>query len=254
MVFDECRRDRIYLHIRFIMEHLNDTLHKLPQEEQRELLAQFYNNAYQMQIYKPTGSRIVWPNVMKWIEFDKALDVGCGLGVGLRYARSKGKNVHGCDIAEALKWYWEKQGIGECCTVCSAKEMPYEDNEFDLVVCNDVFEHIPEYDLDAVLQEIFRAGSDKFFLCACIEEESMPVLGEIYTHITIRDEAWWMRKFEENGFHIAAKVQQDPNIERGLFHATALCVKDQKPYIRGEKTLNQAFENFSGYSFGIEKK
>ncbi len=202
------------------------------------LLHTFYNNIYDMDAYQPTGSLFLWPQIIKLLEFDKALDVGCGLGQGIRDGRKVGKDISGCDIAPSLAKHWEKNGIAEYCKVYDGEKLPYPDNSFDLVLSNDVFEHIPMHDIDNLLNEIYRVGSDKFFLDACIIEETVPVFGKISAHITLKDQEWWFNKYRDNGFKIAGTIDINDNGKKLKFHATAICVKDITPYVKGEKRIN----------------
>lgn len=78
------------------------------------------------------------------LKAEKILDVGCGEGVGLNRLMDKGigKNLEGIDYSKealilAKKFYPGikfKQGDIYC--------LPYGENEFDLIICSEVLEHL----------------------------------------------------------------------------------------------------------------
>jgi 2-polyprenyl-3-methyl-5-hydroxy-6-metoxy-1,4-benzoquinol methylase len=83
----------------------------------------------------------------------KLLDIGCGIGLLLDVARSKGYSVEGVEISEfAANFAKEKLGLEV--KNCSLEEANYADNLFDIIVINHVMEHLENP--KAVLEEINR--------------------------------------------------------------------------------------------------
>lgn len=106
------------------------------------------------------------------------LDIGCGGGVlteSLVHYFPQA-SVYGCDIsAQAIK-YAQKLGSGKVkYAVIKDKKLPYKDNFFDVCVCLDVMEHIP--DVDFFLKEVRRIlkKNGHFFLL-------VPCEGQPLTH------------------------------------------------------------------------
>jgi ubiquinone/menaquinone biosynthesis C-methylase UbiE len=217
------------------MFHLNDLLAPLGYNERRAVLKDFYTDAYKLGIYRPTGTRYIWPFILKRATFNKALDVGCGIGDGIRYCRDNGLEAFGCDIASSLEPEWGRMGISQYCKIGDILDLPYEDNSFDLVNCNDVFEHIPAEDVPQALKEIYRVGSDKYCLVACTSEESIPVMRQIHSHITVKPGEWWQQKILEAGFNILTVLQQ--LTKESVTHYGVFAVKDLTPYTNGEKHI-----------------
>jgi len=86
------------------------------------------------------------------------LDVGCGRGTVMGYARELGYSyVSGVDVVPDL--FDDHVGFGE------AHNLPFEDNEFNVVTCFDVLEHLLPEDTIVALNEISRVASDAIILC-----------------------------------------------------------------------------------------
>lgn len=84
------------------------------------------------------------------------LDAGCGIGGLSKELRRRGIFVTGCDKNQDAIERAVRQGrIDESGTadVCA---LPYHDNTFDLVICSEVLEHVPD-DRQA-LRELLRVS------------------------------------------------------------------------------------------------
>jgi SAM-dependent methyltransferase len=186
--------------------------------------------------YDPLNTKRQWKQMLEIFPFEKALDVGCGTAVGIKESRDKGYDVWGCDLADVSAW-WKEQGIEEYCEIAPARDMPYADNSFDLILCSEVLEHIPEEEIAESFAEMYRVGSDKFVFTICLTEELWPAFGYITTHCTLKPPQWWLDKINEAGFNVyEAHTALSYNFKemRGMF---VYAVKDPGPYKRGEKLL-----------------
>ncbi len=220
-----------------MVEHLNDTLKHFTQEEARILLRMFYNGAYHLDEYHPTGAFYVWDYLLRnKIKFNRAIDIGCGPGNGVQISQARGDKMFGIDFAMPLIKVWNKKSISHVCACSDLLNMPFKDNTFDFVICNDVLEHIPEFDIDKSLQEIRRVGSDKFFLAISISEECYPVVGQIHAHITVKPKEGWKDKFKNNGYDIAAEVDSEG---KNTNHIAVFLAKDKNQYIKEGKLFRE---------------
>ena len=191
---------------------------------------EIYNKVYREYDYRPIESLGSWLATIKlYPKFREALDVGCGLGQGIWAMRSVYRKVFGCDIAN-LREHWIKAGIDQYCTVAPAHKMPYKTGRFDLVVCSDVLEHIPEKLMDDTFREICRVGGENYLFNICNRDDICPgnlrEKGIAKLHITIKPESWWEEKVESNGMAIIAKATYggDP----GVFTLKAIKVKERE--------------------------
>jgi len=142
------------------------------------------------------------------------LDVGCGRGTFVAYARKAGIEAHGFDFSEFAtseegKYAGCEKGWLKCHD--ASKPWPYPDNHFDLVTCLDLFEHIYEEDLPQVINEMFRVAKKWVFIQICTvngqegytlgKKESVPIELEgmaVAGHVCIKPEYWWNYRFYKN--------------------------------------------------------
>jgi SAM-dependent methyltransferase len=77
---------------------------------------------------------------------DNVLEVGVGNGFVSNYLRNLGVNIHTLDFDERL----------EPDTVGSVLELPFEDDQFDVVCCFETLEHLPWETFDTAVSELSR--------------------------------------------------------------------------------------------------
>lgn len=93
------------------------------------------------------------------------LDIGCGDGF-LTNALPEDIDVVGIDIStQALKHVKRKKLVG------SITDLPFQDNSFDLVMANDVIEHLPNDLFKKGLQEIARVARKKIIITVPFKED-----------------------------------------------------------------------------------
>jgi SAM-dependent methyltransferase len=86
------------------------------------------------------------------------LDYGCGAGQVVEEGRRRGMNVYGVEAfyegADSIVVVRAKGMLNTVVFPLEGDRIPFPDNTFDVVVCNQVFEHV--IDLERVLREIHR--------------------------------------------------------------------------------------------------
>ncbi len=100
------------------------------------------------------------------------LDIGCGRGTFVAYARDTGIQAEGFDFSG-----WAVNNLYPRCKKewirmhDATKPWPYKDRQFDLVISLDFFEHMYIDDVPAVINEMYRvAGKWIFLQIATIDE------------------------------------------------------------------------------------
>ncbi len=96
------------------------------------------------------------------------LDLGCGDGAISNCLVSDGFDVTGVDIStEALK-HFKGKGV-----VASLDKLPFSDYSFDLVICAEVLEHLPEETYERAVKEIERVAR-QYVIISTPNEEYLP--------------------------------------------------------------------------------
>lgn len=148
---------------------------------------------------------------------ENLLDVGCGRGTFIAYAREYGIVAEGFDFSK-----WAVQNRYPRCKEewlklhDATESWPYADQSFDVVVALDFFEHIYEEDLGFVTSEMYRVAKNWVFLQIAIagsgglqgrsdigyilkRGESIPLGLEgcaVSGHVTVQPESFWYERFE----------------------------------------------------------
>ncbi len=98
------------------------------------------------------------------IKVERVLDVGCGEGFGLKRVKTNniGHYHEGLDISQQAIKLGKKLHPKIKFTLGNIYQLPYEDNSFDLILCNEVLEHLTEP--GKALKEIVRVGRKHYLI------------------------------------------------------------------------------------------
>jgi len=95
----------------------------------------------------------------KYFKFRTFLDVGCGMGHIVRNLFNEGYPVRGVEASQdAIKYYMSDLHQKGIVVKAGVEKLPFHNNEFDLVFCSDVMEHIPMFDVLASIAELVRVA------------------------------------------------------------------------------------------------
>ena len=98
------------------------------------------------------------------------LDVGCGNGIFVNYLKdnfNRFNRIHGMDRSKsAIKYVKTERSLG------NIDKLNFKDNEFDLVVCLEVLEHLPVNIYQKALNEISRV-SKKYIIITVPNNEDL---------------------------------------------------------------------------------
>jgi len=143
------------------------------------------------------------------------LDVGCGRGQFVAYAREAGIEAYGFDFS---RWAVNEGRFYRCKPEWlklhdATKPWPYKDKSFDLVTAIDFYEHIYAEDLDFVIGEMLRVAKRWVFLQIATtkkgEEGYILRKGEPVSfkerrtwagHVTVCSEEWWRKRLKREGW------------------------------------------------------
>lgn len=124
-----------------------------------------------------------------------SLDVGCAKGYLVKALSELGIDAYGIDPSEYALAEGHPDVKGKL-AIGIAQSIGLPDNEFDIVTCFDVLEHIPEKDVPKVLQEMLRVSKQWLVLRVVTKELPDDVDAK---HATIHDKDWWNEKIKESG-------------------------------------------------------
>jgi len=126
---------------------------------------------------------------------DSYLDIGCGRGEMLDYAHALGfQFIEGTEVVPELI-------ARDRVRFAMAHELPYGPNEFEVVTCLDVLEHLVPEDTVPVLREINRVAGVQIILTA--NNKPSKSLG-VELHVNKRPYDEWDRLIRE---HISGTVR-----------------------------------------------
>lgn len=113
------------------------------------------------------------------------LDYGCGRGDAYR---SPHKLHHQLGIKRANVRLYDP-------SFPAHSEFPLGD--WDLVICSDVLEHVPEDEVDWLLGTLFRCARKAVWMSVCCRPAKKTFPGtDINLHVTVRPFDWWKEKVE----------------------------------------------------------
>lgn len=137
-------------------------------------------------------------------ENSKVLDVGCAKGFMLFDMKEAIPNItiEGIDISSyAIEN--AKEEIKQFLRVGNAKELPYEDNSFDVVISINTIHNLEKKECAKALEEIQRVSRGKSFITVDAyrnEEEKEAMYAWNLTAKTIMSVDEWIAFFEEVGY------------------------------------------------------
>lgn len=125
----------------------------------------------------------------------KVCDLACGYGELLLELKKDGHDVYGIDSSAYRAQYCNAKGIQ--CIYGKAEDMPFEDKQFDAVVCTELLEHVKEP--EKIISAIYRIlKPDGYIYC------SVPygMRCDCDTHVRLFTENSLYTLLSKNGFEI----------------------------------------------------
>lgn len=133
------------------------------------------------------------------------LDVGSGWGHYLCALSNFGIKIGGVELDENRINSMPYPQLKPLVKQGNIMKIPHEDNSFELVIANDVLEHLNEIEIGFALDELKRVSSKHILLSICFEDDPNFPLDP--THKTKKPRLWWEDKIREHGL----KVKETPD-------------------------------------------
>lgn len=115
--------------------------------------AEYYDESFDGKFVKPMYEHIL--RRLKKEERARILDVGCGTGNVLKELVNGSRQLYGVDLSEKMvEIAKERLKDNAVIEAADAKELPFENASFDILLCNASFHHYPQP--KAVLEEMGR--------------------------------------------------------------------------------------------------
>lgn len=145
--------------------------------------------------------------LLEQISFRNVLDVGAGVGQMIRWIISVWKDIEvkGIELSPVALQRAKDLVDAGILHHGSVQNIPWDASSFDLVLCTDVLEHIPESELDMSMREIYRV-TRRFVV---ITTDVNPAIEQIHmigpykgmrVHEVLRPGRWWKEQAEKCGF------------------------------------------------------
>ena len=129
--------------------------------------------------------------IVKEIQPQKVLDVGCAKGFLVESLRDRGVEAYGIDISEyAISCV--REDIKRYCKVESI--LNPIDQKYDLITCVEVLEHLDQKDISSAIEKLCHATDDIIF-------SSTPFDYEESSHVSVHNPEYWVEQFAYNGFY-----------------------------------------------------
>lgn len=164
----------------------------------------YYSDA----IYNTNSANEIVPYLMTLFKPHTVIDVGCGLGTWLSTFKKFGvKEIFGVDSSE----YNDKMLIDNSEFRCTDLTQEFSlDKKFDLAVCLEVAEHIPEDNSTALVRSLISLSDTIVFSAAIPGQGGQDHLNEQWLE-------YWKFKFKEHGYNsydvIRPKFWDNKNVD-----------------------------------------
>lgn len=153
--------------------------------------------------HNETGADLILPIVFEFFSPNSILDIGCGIGTWLSVAKKLGiKDLIGVDGE-----YVDRKLLGKY--LLDKEFISYDLNQpldlkrkFDLCLCLEVAEHLPESSSDTLVETLVR-HSDTILFSAAIPGQG----GQ--NHINEKKPEFWIEKFLDRGFQVYDPIRSE---------------------------------------------
>lgn len=156
--------------------------------------------------YIPTRSLAEAAEIIKRVEFNthnRVLDFGAAKGFMVNAMNLLGKDAYGVDISEYAVANCLPQVKDRMKLIKTEADIPF-DWMLDLVIAKDVLEHMTEGQILQALKRFITACKTIFIVVPLADNNTfrIPAYEVDITHITKKNEEWWLNIIASAGFTI----------------------------------------------------
>jgi SAM-dependent methyltransferase len=170
-------------------------------------------SGYENYKWIPTRSIPEAITICENINFQSVLDFGCAKGFLVHALTLLGKEAIGVDISE----YALSTSLEQVKDKLFMLDRPLSEMGFkvDLLIAKDVLEHIPEEHIDETLSEFYEVCDQAFLVIPLGDNDAFRIREyEIdKTHVTRKDEEWWINKIKKAGFKLTSFNYEFGNVK-----------------------------------------
>jgi len=161
----------------------------------------------------------------EWLpNINKLLDIGCAYGYYTKFYLNKCKNVYGIDPNEDLIKIAKKRYPKIKFKIGSAEKIPFKDNYFDVVLLNDVLEHVNNE--EKTLSEIYRVLKENGIIILTVPHKGL------FRFMDVDNYSWYARnKFPKLYKIIRKEITVKPGYEKKHRHYS---IKDIEKLFEGK--------------------
>jgi len=138
----------------------------------------------------------------------RVLDLGCAFGFFLSVAQNRGWDAYGVDLSRFACRY-AREHVGVQVLDGTLREVGFDDAFFDVVVMNDVFEHLPDPSAElAEVHRVLRAGGFLFIVTQDVSSAIVRALGSRWAQYKPREHLYYFTPatlkliLEKSGFEV----------------------------------------------------
>jgi len=148
----------------------------------------------------------------------RVLDYGCAKGYLVRAFRLLGVDAEGVDVSRYAIDNVDGTVKAHCRLIVGAADAQCFSGDYDMMIAKDVFEHIEEGELKALLRAALPRCRRMFVAIPVAADDHcnafiVPEYNKDITHITIKSTDWWTRLFTDAGWAIEHFSHSFPGVK-----------------------------------------
>ncbi|MEE9438862.1 MAG: class I SAM-dependent methyltransferase [Saprospiraceae bacterium] len=225
----------------------------MDKSERQSEIKSWFDNMYNRRgeyYLRPVKAYYIFLELLKANQSHKLLDVACGLGRLLEAGKEYGCDLSGIDISSVAVQKAQKKLPSAKIKVANAETLPFQNSSFDLITCLGSLERM--IDLDLVLKELYRVGSDSARYCFLVRNSNTVSWKYIKKGLGLKNDAGhqganslqgWKDIFKNEKFNVLEVwPDQYPIFKKNKYLTLGLKKINYKVPIREKKTLEESNE------------